>query len=215
MYPRSCKVADIDKIGKDNSVEFVLLQDSQDISAMLESTGLKQNGTETVTAFAAIKNGEYVAVYSLTHFMPYLTDSVELIWHPLSQHQNFIRSHREGKARYWRLKPYINSIKREFVLKVQRTEKYHGERVGIYFRFERIDIHKYSTHTVLFEDIIWTPRGELNRTVMREVLGWVTLRPGDTDADYFKDYDDEQLKFCERDAEAVSMFCEDPKERDR
>lgn len=38
------------------------------------------------------------------------------------------------------------------------------------------------------------------------LMSFLTLRPGDTDADYFKDYTPEQLDFCSQHAE--SLACE-------
>lgn len=37
------------------------------------------------------------------------------------------------------------------------------------------------------------------------LLGFLTLRPGDTDADYFETYTPEQLDFCAQHAEALSL----------
>ena len=36
------------------------------------------------------------------------------------------------------------------------------------------------------------------------LMGFLTLRPGDTDSDYFRDYTDEQRRFCDEHAEALS-----------
>lgn len=37
------------------------------------------------------------------------------------------------------------------------------------------------------------------------LLGFLTLRPGDTDADYFENYTPAQLDFCAQHAEALSL----------
>jgi hypothetical protein len=39
---------------------------------------------------------------------------------------------------------------------------------------------------------------------VRAILGFLTLRPGDTDAEYFENYNQEQLDFCAQHAEALS-----------
>ena len=39
---------------------------------------------------------------------------------------------------------------------------------------------------------------------VRGLLGFLTLRPGDTDAEYFEGYTDEQRAFCDEHAEALS-----------
>jgi hypothetical protein len=41
---------------------------------------------------------------------------------------------------------------------------------------------------------------------LRGILGFLTLRPGDTDPEYFEDYTPAQLAFCETDAEALSRY---------
>jgi hypothetical protein len=41
---------------------------------------------------------------------------------------------------------------------------------------------------------------------VRHLLGFLTLRPGDTDPDYFADYTEEQMKFARTDAESISMW---------
>lgn len=41
---------------------------------------------------------------------------------------------------------------------------------------------------------------------IRALLGFLTLRPGDTDADYFDDYTPEQMAFAEGDAEMLSVW---------
>jgi len=47
---------------------------------------------------------------------------------------------------------------------------------------------------------------------VRCLLGFLTLRPGDTDDEYFADYTDKQRAFCQTDAEALSRYAydEDP-----
>lgn len=37
------------------------------------------------------------------------------------------------------------------------------------------------------------------------LMGFLTLKPGDTDPDYFKDYTPEQLAFCSSDAESLGF----------
>jgi hypothetical protein len=41
------------------------------------------------------------------------------------------------------------------------------------------------------------------------LLGFLTLRPGDTDRDYFEAYTPEQLEFCEQHAETLSAYVGD------
>jgi len=45
---------------------------------------------------------------------------------------------------------------------------------------------------------------------VRALLGFLTLRPGDTDEEYFKDYTKEQMDFAEQHGENLSMYSMDP-----
>lgn len=45
---------------------------------------------------------------------------------------------------------------------------------------------------------------------VRGLLGFLTLRPGDTDSEYFEDYTEEQMDFADADAENMSMYSMDP-----
>lgn len=41
---------------------------------------------------------------------------------------------------------------------------------------------------------------------VRSLLGFLTLRPGDTDREYFEDYTPEQMAFAQGDAEGLSVY---------
>lgn len=44
---------------------------------------------------------------------------------------------------------------------------------------------------------------------VRGLLTFLTLRPGDTDSEYFESYTEDQIDFCETDAEYLSLYaCE-------
>jgi hypothetical protein len=45
---------------------------------------------------------------------------------------------------------------------------------------------------------------------VRALLGFLTLKPGDTDAEYFKDYTKEQMDFAQTHGENLSMYSMDP-----
>ena len=42
---------------------------------------------------------------------------------------------------------------------------------------------------------------------MRSLLSFLTLRPGDTDREYFESYSERQMEFCIQHAESLSIFC--------
>ena len=45
-----------------------------------------------------------------------------------------------------------------------------------------------------------------NDETVKALLGFLTLRPGDTDAEYFANYTERQLDFADTDAEALSLW---------
>ncbi len=64
---------------------------------------------------------------------------------------------------------------------------------------------------VLFEGMIVCPgtyASDANRAVVG-VMGFLTLRPGDTDADYFAEYTPDQLAFANEHAETLACAVAD------
>jgi hypothetical protein len=51
----------------------------------------------------------------------------------------------------------------------------------------------YYTHDKTFDDVV------------RGLMGFLTLRPGDTDQEYFRSYTPEQLEYCQTHAEALAI----------
>lgn len=47
---------------------------------------------------------------------------------------------------------------------------------------------------------------------VRSLLSFLTLRPGDTDAEYFENYTADQLDFADTDAENLSLYAMEPEE---
>lgn len=45
--------------------------------------------------------------------------------------------------------------------------------------------------------------------ILRAILSFLTLRPGDTDSDYFADYTPEQLAWADQYAEELSLWADD------
>jgi hypothetical protein len=59
--------------------------------------------------------------------------------------------------------------------------------------------------TVLFKGFCASPLHTINSdATMLSIMDLLTLRPGDTDKEYFAKYTPEQLEFCARHAEALS-----------
>lgn len=66
-----------------------------------------------------------------------------------------------------------------------------------------------ASHPPLFtgEDFSGSPsHSDDSEETVRCLLGFLTLRPGDTDADFFVGYTDAQLRFCETEAEYLSLW---------
>jgi hypothetical protein len=60
---------------------------------------------------------------------------------------------------------------------------------------------------VLFEgeDYFSSPMHSIDSDeTVEDILCFLTLRPGDTDEEYFKDYTPEQMEYCQQHAEALS-----------
>lgn len=65
------------------------------------------------------------------------------------------------------------------------------------------------TWTTLFEgaDFNGSPlHADDSDETLRVLLSFLTLRPGDTDAEYFENYTSAQLAYCDQHAEALSLF---------
>ena len=60
--------------------EAVLVQDSQERLAVLESLGLEALMEEYPTLFVLVGDGEYRKVWGIRRFVPYLDEPVEVIY---------------------------------------------------------------------------------------------------------------------------------------
>jgi len=65
---------------KDIPEEALLIQDSQDRFAILESVGLAHLAEEYPTLFVEVGDGEYRRIWGLQRVVPYLEEEVELLW---------------------------------------------------------------------------------------------------------------------------------------
>jgi hypothetical protein len=60
--------------------DAVLVQDSQDRLAVLESVGLAHLADSYPTLFVEVGDGEYRRVWGIERFVPYLDEEVEVLW---------------------------------------------------------------------------------------------------------------------------------------
>jgi hypothetical protein len=65
---------------KDLPEDAVLVQDSQDRLAVLESVGLAHLADSYPTLFVEVGDGEYRRVWGIERFVPYLDEEVEVLW---------------------------------------------------------------------------------------------------------------------------------------
>lgn len=77
------------------------------------------------------------------------------------------------------------------------------------YRLSHVD-EKTHTKMVLFNAEDYLPGTALSADSDESIgglMGFLTLRPGDTDSDYFKDYTPTQLRYCEQHAEELQLEC--------
>lgn len=58
----------------------MLLQDSQEVQAVLEAVGLKEAAGVYPTLFVELGDGEHLRVWGLERFVPYLEEEAELLY---------------------------------------------------------------------------------------------------------------------------------------
>jgi hypothetical protein len=65
---------------RDLPEDAVLVQDSQDRLAVLESVGLAHLADSYPTLFVEVGDGEYRRVWGIERFVPHLDEKVDLLW---------------------------------------------------------------------------------------------------------------------------------------
>lgn len=112
------------------------------------------------------------------------------------------------------IRPYRKGS--SFILRMWET---HGQsRTGQQILGYRLSMRLYKgrKETVVFDaaDYGCSPMHSIDGVeAVAGLLGFLTLRKGDTDAEYFEDYTPEQLAFASEHAEALSMYCMDGDEQ--
>lgn len=101
-------------------------------------------------------------------------------------------------------RPYRKGMGPSFTLTLwDAGERYEATGRRNYIRYRLVQ----SEHGTLFtgEDFSPSPKHAIDSDAcVRGLMGFLTLRPGDTDSDYFREYTDEQRRFCDEHAEALS-----------
>lgn len=105
-------------------------------------------------------------------------------------------------------RPYRKGMGPSFELKIWDTGRYDSRgqsRIGYTLR---MSAHNGAKATVLLtgEDFSGSPMhaDDSNETIA-SLMSFLTLRPGDTDPEYFAAYTPEQMAYCNEHAEALSF----------
>jgi hypothetical protein len=107
-----------------------------------------------------------------------------------------------------RLAPYRKGMGPRFALTVWDTGRIVGGKCQLGYRLNEVNGNRRST---LFEgeDFRCSPLHAIaSDETMGALLGFLTLRPGDTDPEYFADYTPQQLEFCDQHAESLAWEVE-------
>lgn len=115
-------------------------------------------------------------------------------------------SERMEKIRSARFVPYLPNMGPRFTLTLWDT--YQRGADGKSRLAYRLNRHENGTTTTIFSgaDFCCSPCHCVDSDcTIESIMGFLTLRPGDTDSEYFDDYTPAQLEFCENDAEA--LYC--------
>lgn len=117
----------------------------------------------------------------------------------------------ETLLRRVRFAPYLKGKGPTFTLKTWDTG--HEHRGGPQWAIEyRLTMGEHGRRTVLFEgaDFGCSPLDAIDSDAcIRSLMSFLTLRPGDTDSEYFEDYTAAQLAYCDAHAEALSCCVAD------
>ena len=119
-----------------------------------------------------------------------------------------------------RFSPYRKGMGHVFQLELWDTHRMIGNKCRLGYRLTLIRSNakrREDRRQVIFEgeDFGCSPLHAIDSDACVEsIMGFLCLRPGDTDAEYFKDYTDWQKDFCDQDAEALNCevqrrFCDE------
>jgi hypothetical protein len=102
------------------------------------------------------------------------------------------------------------------VFRLRMYDTYRQDDRGqaiIGYRFEQVEPPAQAMVLFEGEDFAGSPMHAIDSDEsLRSLLGFLTLRPGDTDAEYFEEYTPDQMDFAETDAEALQLYTLEPEE---
>ena len=117
------------------------------------------------------------------------------------------------KLREIRLTPYRKGCGPTFILRTYDANRTRGGKPVVRYEFIERDTtdtrSRKARNTVIFqgEDFACSPMHAIDSDeCVAALLGFLTLKSGDTDREYFEDYTERQLEF--RDSHAEALACE-------
>ena len=121
-------------------------------------------------------------------------------------------AHRDNDIlRYVHFRPYLKGKGPTFTLLTWGGLHYYGNgpqwQVGY-----RLTMRENGKSKTIFcgEDFGCSPLHAIDSDAcVKDLMGFLTLRPGDTDREYFENYTPEQLEYCEKHAEALDCAVHD------
>lgn len=122
-------------------------------------------------------------------------------------------SYAPEKERTVRFSPYRKGMGPTFTLELYDVNCHDSAgRWGVGYRLKMGGETVFECLTA--KDAVYGHHSVDGDEAVKNVMGWLTLRPGDTDADYFTGYTEPQKRFAEEHAEAlhgevVARFGED------
>ncbi len=107
-------------------------------------------------------------------------------------------------------RPYRVGMGPTFRLLTWDTGRMSGPHAQLGYRLQQIDADGKRRTIFQGEDFGASPLHSIDgKEALRALMGFLTLRPGDTDAEYFVSYSKRQLAFASEHAEALSAAVAD------
>ena len=118
------------------------------------------------------------------------------------------------KIRECRFSPYRKGYGPTFTLRMFATDKF--VRCSYLVAYELLQ-HENGNTTILFSGEDFSPSiidADDSDASVVSLMGFLTVRPGDTDDEYFEEYSDIQLEYCDNHAEMLGfeISCRFPNE---
>jgi len=112
------------------------------------------------------------------------------------------------KVRTVRFQPYRRGMGPTFTLQMYDGETHdHYGKSAVCFRL--ISAGKVIFSAMTPSEAFYSHYAVDSDGAVEGIMGFLTLKPGDTDAEYFANYTEAQFEFCSKYAETLSMAVQD------